>query len=179
MCACLALKKLTKFRTHWGQKNLLSSHKKSPQKTAAMVPKNALIKFQLPLPSVKKNRTRTMGYRTKKIIRPQPWWPVCIQCANEQKQTIDQKNNFNIMVLLSHSRHRLSSINLIFLIPQKTGQWWYTTRPKKSSKKTPQKSLISFHCPARVYHDPPQSVHKKPQRAKKLLTNRAKCACKK
>ena len=82
------------------------------------------------------------------------------------------------MVLLSHSLANMSSIILIFLIPQKTGQWWYTTRPKKSSKKTPQKRSIDFHCPARVYHDPPQSVHKKPQRAKKLLTNRARCACK-
>jgi hypothetical protein len=60
-----------------------------------------------------------MGYRTKKIIRPQPSWPEPTQWHNPQKATIDQNITFNIMVLLSHISSRLSSIILIFLIPKK------------------------------------------------------------
>ena len=75
MCACLALKKLTKFWTHRGQKNLLSSHKKSPQKTVVRPLKNRPSNFKDPKnhsPIVHRNRKKIMGSRTKKIIKPHP-----------------------------------------------------------------------------------------------------------
>jgi hypothetical protein len=144
MCACLALKKFTKFRTHWGQKNLLSSHKKSPQKIVVRPLKNRPSNFKDPKnhsPIVHRNRKKIMGSRTKKIIKPHPWWSLPIQWNREQKAMDVHIITFNIMVLLSHSLANMSSIILIFLIPPKTGQWWYTTRPKKSSKKNTTKKL--------------------------------------
>ena len=115
-----------------------------------------------------------MGYRTKKITRPQPSWPEPTQWHKPQKATIDQNITFNIMVLLSHIGSSLSSIILIFSMPKKQDS--DDTPPAKKSQAKKDRFIV--HCPARVNHDPSQSVHKKPQRAKKLLTNRARCACK-